>query len=237
MKITIKQNTPLKLRLDQASNLGDSEKLELPAGTELEVAGSVKGKHIVFVGYIFAEHCKTDEPQFLSLEDLHSITIGATKEELHKFIKPLNEGFEKYQVNTPLRIAHFLAQVLHESGEFYYQEELASGADYEGRTDLGNTKPGDGVRFKGRGLIQCTGRANYHQLSKDTGIDYVGNPEKLAQIPHCVNSAFWYWDTHSLNYYADKDQFDNITRAINGGYNGYDDRLKYLKRAKDVLLK
>ncbi len=178
---------------------------------------------------------KQTETQFVTLDDLVAITLVASKGLLAKFVAPLNEGFARFEINTPLRIAHFLAQVLHESGEFQYQEELASGADYEGRDDLGNTQPGDGRRYKGRGLIQVTGRYNYQQISKDLGIDYVSNPGRLAQLPDCVNSAFWYWNSRGLSRFADGDDFETITRKINGGYNGWDDRLKYLNRAKDVL--
>lgn len=177
-----------------------------------------------------------EEPEFLTLDQLMQITTVAPRKRLEQFIKPLNQGFAKFEVNTPLRIAHFLAQTLHESGEFRYQEELASGADYQGREDLGNLQAGDGVRFKGRGLIQVTGRFNYTQISKDLGFDYVANPERLAELPDCVNSAFWYWNSRSLNQLADRDKFELITRRINGGVNGWDDRLKYLNRAKEVLI-
>ncbi len=175
-------------------------------------------------------------PELVTLDDLLKITLVAPKERLQKFVTPLNQHLEKYKVNTPLRVAHFLAQVLHESGEFQYQEEIASGADYEWRDDLGNNCEGDGCRFKGRGLIQVTGRSNYAELSKAIGIDYLNSPDKLACIPGCVTSAFWYWNSRNLSALADKDDFDNITLRINGGYNGYDDRHKYLLRAKDVLL-
>ncbi len=174
--------------------------------------------------------------EFLSLDDLLKITTVAPKTRLQPFVAPLNEGFERFKVNTPLRIAHFLAQTLHESAEFLYQAEIASGVDYEGRGDLGNVKAGDGVRFKGRGLIQVTGRYNYTQISKDVGVDYLTNPGRLADLPDCVWSAFWYWNSRDLSALADRDNFDAITLRINGGYNGYDDRLKYLKRAKEILL-
>lgn len=174
--------------------------------------------------------------QFITVDDLLKITTYAPKARLEKFIVPLNEGFERFKVNTPLRICHFLAQVLHECGEFQYQEEIASGEAYEGRGDLGNIKTGDGKRFKGRGLIQVTGRFNYSQISEDLGIDYVATPERLASLPDCVGSAFWYWNSRDLSALADKDNFDAITIRVNGGYNGYDDRRKYLQRAKEVLL-
>lgn len=179
----------------------------------------------------------TQQPT-LTLDILYNATTVATKQQLEKFVKPLNDGFVRYQLNNPMRIAHFLAQICHESGEFRYQEEIASGEDYEGRTDLGNTQPGDGKRYKGRGLIQVTGRFNYGQFTKDCsylGVDFVANPDKLAVIPYCVYSAFWYWDSRKLNPLADRDNLTGITRIINGGMNGYDDRLKYLGLAKKAL--
>lgn len=184
----------------------------------------------------FAEKWRAAPANLVSLDDLLKITTVAPKSLLEKFVDPLNDGFLRFNVATPLRVAHFLAQVLHESGEFQYQEELASGADYEGRSDLGNTEPGDGRRYKGRGLIQVTGRYNYKRLSQDLGVDYLSNPERLANIPDCIHSAFWYWNSRGLSSLADQDNFQQITLLINGGYNGWDDRQKYLKRCKDVLL-
>lgn len=166
----------------------------------------------------------------LTLDALYNSTLVVDKDTLNKFIEPLNTYMAKYKIDTNARICHFLAQVLHESGEFRYQEEIASGEDYEGRDDLGNTEPGDGRRFKGRGLIQVTGRYNYNQLSKDLGIDYVSNPAKLAEMPDCILSAIWYWNSRRLSELADVNDFDGITLKINGGYNGYHDRLAYLNR-------
>lgn len=174
--------------------------------------------------------------QFITLDDLLKITTNAPKSRLQAFVRPLNEGLEQFGVNNRLRICHFLAQILHESTEFLHQEETASGADYEGRVDLGNIKAGDGQRFKGRGLIQITGRYNYSQLSKELGIDYLANPVWLANLPDCVWSAFWFWNHWDLSALADRDNFDEITRRVNGGYNGYDQRLAYLQRAKEVLI-
>jgi putative chitinase len=184
----------------------------------------------------FAQKWRNGPKPLLTVDDLLKITIVAPRQRLQQFVEPLNAGFARFAVNTPLRICHFLAQVLHESAEFQYQEEIASGAAYEGRADLGNTVPGDGARFKGRGLIQITGRENYRDLSAAIGVDYVANPAQLAEIPDCVDSAFWYWNDRNLSALADQDNFDQITYRVNGGYNGYDDRRKYLNRAKDVLL-
>lgn len=153
------------------------------------------------------------------------------------FAEGLNAACMKYVIDTPPRIAQFLAQLAHESANFYYTEEIASGAVYEGRVDLGNTQPGDGVKYKGRGLIQITGRRNYQAVSVALGIDFVNNPTKLADRPWCCESAGWYWNDRNLNALADQDSVDGfkaITRKINGGLNGWDSRLAWWEKAKQI---
>lgn len=145
---------------------------------------------------------------------------------------------DHYQVNTPLRLAHFLSQVGHESLSFTYSEEIASGSAYEGRVDLGNTERGDGVRFKGRGLIQLTGRSNYEAYGRHIGVDLLkkGNEELVAKVPrYAVGVAFWFWQKRNLNRYADADDIHAITRRVNGGFNGLEERIYYLQRAKFFL--
>src|SRR5690625_1504815 len=142
---------------------------------------------------------------------------------------------DSYQINSPLRIAHLVAQLAHESAGFRTTEEFASGAAYEGRRDLGNIKPGDGVRFKGRGLIQLTGRANYVRFGAMLGRDLVGNPEAAAEPVLSLEIACAYWDDRALNSHADRDDLIAVTRAINGGTNGLADRRACLARAKDAL--
>jgi len=148
-------------------------------------------------------------------------------------------AFTKYQINTPLRKAHFLAQIGHESLSFKYTEEIASGIAYEGRIDLGNTQKGDGKRFKGRGLIQLTGRANYTSYGKHSGLDLLksGNEIILSKKPvYALDVSLWFWDNKKLNRYADQDNIRSITRRVNGGFNGLKDRQDYLNRAKFFLL-
>ena len=140
-----------------------------------------------------------------------------------------------YHINTPLRVAHFMAQIHHESGGFKYTKEIGNDAyfkKYEGRKDLGNVKEGDGLRFKGRGFIQVTGRANYTVLSKDTRIDFLNNPELLEQEANAMISALWFWNKKKLNELADKDDCKAITKKINGGYNGLADRERLLIKYK-----
>lgn len=139
-------------------------------------------------------------------------------------------------METPLRLAHFLAQLGHESGGFRYMEEIASGAAYEGRDDLGNTQPGDGKRYKGRGPIQLTGRANYRRFGQIAGIDFENHPE-IAAIPSIgMLTASLYWIDRRLNELADQDDTAGITRRLNGGLNGLDDRRRRLTEAKALLL-
>jgi putative chitinase len=143
-------------------------------------------------------------------------------------------------IDRPLRQAHFLGQVAHESGELRYSEEIARGSDYEGRVDLGNTQPGDGVRFKGRGLIQLTGRANYTKYGRARKKDFTtgDTPKLLASDPFlAVDVAFWFWMQHGLNALADKDDVVAVTRVINGGLRGLADRTQKLDRAKCFLVR
>ena len=152
-----------------------------------------------------------------------------------RFLPHLNKYMGEFEINTPLRAAHFLAQVMHESGELRYTRELASGAAYEGRKDLGNTHPGDGRLYKGRGLIQLTGRNNYAAYSRYCGVDLLKKPALLEQPLGAVRSACWYWTTRGLNALADKDALVLITKRINGGTNGLPSRTGYLGRAKKAF--
>ena len=144
----------------------------------------------------------------------------------------------KYQINTPLRLSHWLAQLLHESGSLKYTEELASGAAYEGRKSLGNTQPGDGRRYKGRALPQITGRYNYTRYGKFIGEDFLNHPERLATLPYACDSAGWFWvhgTPQDLNKLADKDNVVLVTKLINGGQNGLTDRRRKLRGAKAAI--
>ncbi|TYQ27070.1 glycoside hydrolase family 19 protein [Pseudanabaena sp. UWO310] len=174
-------------------------------------------------------------PNLLTLDQLKAIAIYTSQDRLNQLLPNLNTTMQRYGITTPLRKAHFLSQTAHESDGFSTNEEYASGADYEGRRDLGNTKAGDGVRFKGRGLIQVTGRSNYAACGQALGVDLINNPQRLADFDLACLSAGWYWDSRSLNGYADNDDILQITRIINGGLNGLDDRQDYLDRAKQVF--
>lgn len=152
------------------------------------------------------------------------------------FCAPLNAAMAEFSINTPARQASFIAQLAHESGQFRYVRELASGQAYEGRADLGNTFAGDGVRFKGRGLIQITGRANYAACGKALGLDLAMYPELLEQPLYACRSAAWFWKSHGLNEIADAGDQVKITRRINGGVNGLAERLAYFEIARKIIV-
>lgn len=154
---------------------------------------------------------------------------------LDGFADALPELCERFDINTTDRQAHFIAQCAHESDGFATTKEYASGAAYEGRKDLGNTHKGDGVRYKGRGLIQLTGRANYTAAGKALHAPYVEQPELVERFPAAADVSGWFWGTHKLNQHADKNDVKTVTKIINGGYNGLDSRTAYLGYTKAAL--
>jgi putative chitinase len=256
IKLTTIADTHFKQSAEQSSALPDSHKLKISAGHTFVLATCKPcsdGQHSVIEladfginghrkWHVFQKHCKIlgSSERLVSLENLKAIANNSSVNgTLKHFVDAVNETLHKYEINTPLRIAHFLSQVFHESGGFQYMREIwgptAAQAGYEGRTDLGNTQPGDGSRFRGRGLIQLTGRANYAQFSKDMGVDFIEKPELVENPPYAIMVAGWYWDSRNINKLADQDDSKAVTRAINGGLNGYSDRIKYLERAKKTL--
>lgn len=163
------------------------------------------------------------------------------------FLPYLNEFMRQYDIDTPKRIAAFIAQIAHESGGFRYTIEIASGDAYENRADLGNTFPGAGRKYKGRGLIQITGFFNYQRYGKRMGLDLVNFPELLQTPQYAVLSACLFWVDIKGNGLADLPDtwrsktkrytpFQYITFRVNGGQNGYTDRLKYYDQALDILV-
>ncbi len=152
-----------------------------------------------------------------------------------KYLDSINATMEKYEINSPLRQAHYLAQIGHESLSLIYTAELADGSHYENRADLGNTHEGDGKRYKGRGFIQITGRFNYIAYGHSIDIDFENNPVLLADVPYCADSSGWFWQSHNLNIFADQNNIKEITRRINGGFNGLNDRETRLYNCKKTL--
>lgn len=155
------------------------------------------------------------------------------------FVPVLNTAMNRYGIVGTPRAAAFIAQVGHESGQLRYVREIwgptAQQAGYEGRTDLGNTVVGDGSKYRGRGLIQITGRANYAACGEALGLDLLSKPELLELPQHAAMSAAWFWSMKGLNTLADQGDFVKITRRINGGLTGLKDRLLLWDKAKKVL--
>lgn len=167
----------------------------------------------------------------MNLATIVAVMPRLTAPEVEAFIVPLEAAMVEAEINTPARKAAFLAQLAHESGELRYFEELASGAAYEGRKDLGNVHPHDGVRYKGRGPIQLTGRDNYRAAGKALGLDLENHPELVATAAVGFRVAGWFWKSHGLNELADAGRFKAITKIINGGLNGEVERERYYARA------
>jgi putative chitinase len=168
-------------------------------------------------------------------EQLMAIVPGLKAGKAAVVVNALNTEMDKGEINTPLRQAHFIAQLAHESDGFRADQEYASGAEYEGRKDLGNIHPGDGRKYKGHGWIEITGRANHAAAGKALGLDLINHPELACLPENCAKIAVWYWIGHGLNKYADADDIITITKRINGGLNGLDSREAYLDRAYDAL--
>lgn len=172
----------------------------------------------------------------LILAQLQAICPQTSASRLATFVDPLNAAFEEFGIDTQEQRQRFLAQVAHESGGFVYTREIwgptPAQTGYEGRKDLGNTEPGDGKRFKGRGLIQVTGRDNYRDCGLALGLPLLDSPELLEQPMPAARSAGWFWQSHGLGNVTD---FEKLTRRINGGTNGLADRYAYLGRAKQAL--
>lgn len=171
------------------------------------------------------------------LQDIY----GIKAEVADKWIVPLNSAMNRFSINTPARQAAFLAQIGHESGRLKYVKEIWNPkqcpwqARYEGRQDLGNVVAGDGERYMGRSLLQITGRANYKQVAVALNIDCIDHPELLEQPEYAALVAAWWWDNRHLNFFADKQDNLTITKKINGGTNGLEDRNALFDKARKVL--
>lgn len=159
------------------------------------------------------------------------------------FAPALNAAMDRYLIVGPKRVAAFIAQVGHESGQLCYVRELGNDA-YLAKYDtgrlalrLGNTPEadGDGLKYRGRGLIQITGRANYQACGEALGLDLLNAPELLEQPQWAAHSAAWFWSINGLNALADAGHFDKITQRINGGQNGAADRRALYALALKVL--
>lgn len=167
-------------------------------------------------------------------KDILKVFPYCPKKNVDTYAMEINRTMYEFGINTTrLRMAHFLAQIGHESAQFQYLKEIASGEAYDtGRlaTRLGNTpeKDGDGQKYKGRGVIQITGTDNYKKVGDYFGQNFLSQPELLEEPCWAFRTAGWYWNSKNLNAHADKDDLLTITKLINGGTNGYAERQKYL---------
>lgn len=244
--------------LDNPNAISVGQELVLPGLTEEEDAGTEDSQPSV---------SEAPSTGFFTADTLKAIMPNASQTNIDKYLDALNSEMSKFDINTPLRAAHFIAQLAHESGSFKYSsenlnysasalravfgkyfptEEMAeeyarkpekiANRVYANRMGNGDEGSGEGWKYRGRGLIQLTGKDNYTNCGKATGLDLVGNPEQLAEnADSAVAAAGWFWDMRKLNSYADQDDIKAITKRINGGYNGLEDREKYLANAKKVL--
>lgn len=179
----------------------------------------------------------------MNRDQLTRIMPLAGRRRTDAFLTPLNVSMIEFGIDTKLRQAAYLANLAHESGQLAYMRELASGSAYEGRVDLGNTWPGDGVKFRGRGPIQITGRANYLLCGEALGLDLIEHPELLEMPEHGCRASAWFWHANNINAFADAGDFDGVCDKINRGHktaklgdaNGYAEREAFYKIALEVL--
>jgi predicted chitinase len=170
----------------------------------------------------------------MNVETLMKAMPGLPRHTAQAYLPFMEQAMNEFQINTPERAQMWLAQVGHESGSLKYMEEIASGAAYEGRKDLGNTQSGDGRRYKGRGPIQLTGRANYAAAGKALGLDLINHPEIAAQPKNAFRISAWWWWQHGLNPIADRRDVTGATKRINGGTNGLADRQERYRLASGL---
>lgn len=179
----------------------------------------------------------------LTDSQLQQIMPTLTAQKRQMYLPFLNAIMPMYDITTPLRQAAYLAQIAHESGELKFWEEIwgptAAQKRYEPPSDLatrlGNTQPGDGKRYKGRGPIQITGRFNYRKYGQLVGVDLEGNPDLASTTQVGFETSCQFWQVNGLNELADIPDFTSITKRINGGLNGQASREKYYERAKQAL--
>jgi len=171
-------------------------------------------------------------------QDLSRAT-GARIDRAREWLPYIVAAMQEFNIDTPQRQAMFLSQIGHESGGLHWVVELwgptPAQSRYEGRKDIGNMQIGDGYKFRGRGLLQTTGRANYEATGKALGVDLLTEPELLGQPSLAARSAAWFWKIHGLNEIADTGDVTKATRRVNGGVNGLAERVALYEAATEVL--
>lgn len=224
-------------------------------------------KLIEWICRMLGQNSQEEVKMLVSYDDLVKINGGLNKDMCKYYLDALNKVLPEYKIDTRLRICHFLAQVIHESGHFKYKSEnlnysasalrsvfgkyfktdaianeyarkpeKIANKVYANRMGNGDEASGDGWNYRGRGLIQLTGKTNYANCGKSIGLDLISDPDLLTKSAEaCVRSACWFWKINNLNALADKDSATSITKRINGGTNGLVDRNKILNLAKSVI--
>ncbi len=264
----------LYMVIAEANNIEDPNKISV--GMELTIPGT-EDESCEEEACAEEQSCEEEKPGEeeapsaggeggLTAQSLERILGGGSDERVEAYLDAINECFDKYEINTPLRMAHFLSQVCHESNNFraikenlnysaaalqavfgkYFdadsaqeyarQPEKIANRVYANRMDNGDEASGDGWRYRGRGLIQLTGKHNYTSFSEAYGVDVVASPEEVAEDPKlCVAAAGWYWTSRNINKAADADDVEKVTRLINGGLHGLEDRTEKLEKIKTIL--
>jgi putative chitinase len=185
-------------------------------------------------------------PGFLTPAKVSAIMPRLSDAKLALYYPHLVAAMAEWQIDTPARASAFLAQLAHESGELRWMQEIASGAAYDNRADLGNTRP-EAIRiakahgttpgrfWKGHGPIQITGYDNHLAVAGALGINCLTKPHLLTEPEYAFRGAGWFWDSRDLNELADEGEFRRVTRGVNGGVNGLKERVDYWLRAMRVL--
>lgn len=166
---------------------------------------------------------------------LKSIMKNASQKTILTYVPLINKYIQEFKINNKLRLVYFLATIAVESGELKYTKELGDGSAYEFRKSLGNTKLGDGKKYKGRGLIQLTGKNNYIAYKKYCGFDVVAMPELLERPLGATRSACWFFKTHGCNQLADLDDLEAVRKRVNGDLNGLKAFITYVNRARKAI--
>ncbi len=238
--ITAKVDTKLKKRLADSAQLQANEMIGVAVGKSYgvdKVESATNGHSKVTLAsnsgtfYIFDQHWDglAMGKQIITQQQASAV-FGTSLSDSE--LQDLNSCLKRYQINTPARIRHFLSQIAHESGGLRWLKELDSGEYLEGRDDLGNVHPGDGPKYKGAGVIQLTGRANYQAFSKSIGdAKVMDGCNYVAQVYPFTSAGFW-WHNNDMNSLCDQGaSVEEVTRCVNGGYNGLDDRKHYYQKA------
>lgn len=174
------------------------------------------------------------------INDLRTLCPKSKQDVVYALGNAAPEILDEYEINSPLRVCHFWAQAAHESAGFKFMTEIWGPTDvqkrYEGRKDLGNAQAGDGYKYRGRGIFQLTGRANYKAMGDKLNLDLINNPELACEPATALRIACEYWKSRKLNVLADNDDLVGVTKKINGGTNGIASRKQLLGQAKKIWM-